>query len=281
MNRQPNKCYELTCSVCQNLYTVGQNPATVCGICPKCQQRQSSKKFRSENPGRYSGKMREWRLKFYYGLSLEQYDELLEKQQHKCAICGTLDNRGHPLCVDHNHSNGMVRGLLCHRCNQGIGLLDDNTVRATRYLMANAKLSWHDYFMNMAILASSRSKDRSTKVGALIVNDRVIVSTGYNGFPRGVNDDIEERHTRPLKYEYTSHAEENAILNAARIGAKVAGSDIYVTWNPCARCSRAIIQSQIKTVYILDTPIPDRWKMEFETSREMLNEAGVKIEFMT
>jgi len=212
---------------------------------------------------------------------MKQYDELLEKQGHKCAICGTTENRGHPLCVDHNHSTGIVRGLLCHKCSQGIGLLDDSTIHATRYLMASANLSWHQYFMNMAILASSRSKDRSTKVGALIVRDRVIVSTGYNGFPRGINDDIEERHVRPLKYEYTSHAEENAILNAAKIGAKVTGSDIYTTLHPCTRCTRAIIQSQIETVYILETAIPDRWKEDFKISKEMLDEVGVKIEYVT
>ena len=65
-------------------------------------------------------------------------------------------------------------------------------------------MNWDEYFLAMCQLVASKSKDRSTKVGAIIVGpDNEIVSTGYNGFPRGINDDIKERHERPLKYKFT------------------------------------------------------------------------------
>jgi dCMP deaminase len=114
------------------------------------------------------------------------------------------------------------------------------------------------------------------KVGAVIVLDRVVISTGYNGFPRGIDDDREERHQRPLKYLFTCHAEENAIYNAARIGVKVSESDIYVTLHPCSGCAKAIIQSQIRRVFVLDTA-HDRWEEEFRVSKELLSEAGIEV----
>jgi dCMP deaminase len=135
---------------------------------------------------------------------------------------------------------------------------------------------WHDRFMKIAQDVSSWSKDESTKVGAVIVRDRVIVSTGYNGFPRGIDDDIPERHERPLKYKYVCHAEENAIFNAARIGAGIQGSDIYVTLHPCTNCAKAIIQSEINNVYILNSD-NERWTEDFSFSSMLLKEANVLI----
>jgi len=86
--------------------------------------------------------------------------------------------------------------------------------------------TWNRYFLDLAALAATRSKDHSTKVGAVIVDTmRNVIATGYNGFPAGINDDLEERHQRPMKYFYTVHAEENAILSAARRGAAV-GAEI-------------------------------------------------------
>ena len=130
--------------------------------------------------------------------------------------------------------------------------------------------------MDVAKLVASWSKDRSTQVGSVIVRDRIIISTGYNGFPRGINDDIDERHERPLKYTYTSHAEENAIFNAARIGAKVSGAEMYITLHPCVGCTKAIIQSEIKRLYISSSDNP-RFLEEFKISDAMLEEVGVEI----
>ena len=85
---------------------------------------------------------RENNLEKKYGLSLEEYDNLLERQEGKCAICGTTENRGpgFRLVVDHNHDTGKVRGLLCNGCNTGIGNLYDNpkvVLKAYEYLITN------------------------------------------------------------------------------------------------------------------------------------------------
>ena len=92
------------------------------------------------------------------------------------------------------------------------------------------------------------SKESGRRVGAVIVGpDKEIRSTGFNGFPRGVRDDIPERHSRETgaKYLWSSHAERNAIYNAARIGVSVKGCVMYVPWYPCVECAKAIIQSGI------------------------------------
>ena len=84
--------------------------------------------------------------------------------------------------------------------------------------------SWDLFFMKMVYLVANKSKDISTKIGAVIVNDNnQIIKIGYNGFPIGVDDSIKERFERPLKYSYTAHAEANAIFFAARDGAKIEG----------------------------------------------------------
>lgn len=214
-------------------------------------------------------------LESKYGITLNDFNTMLTNQGNVCAICKKKQfPEDHSFCVDHDHVSGKVRGLLCHRCNQAIGLLNDKATFAAQYLIANSKRSWDEYFMHLASLTASRSKDRSTKVGAVIVRDKVILSTGYNGFPRGVNDDVEERHQRPLKYSWVCHAEENAILNAARIGVKTKNSDLYVTLYPCTSCTKAIIQSQITKVFYLSSDNP-RWTDDFKLSQEMLSEVGI------
>ena len=114
-------------------------------------------------------------------------------------------------------------------------------------------LSWEEYFMALAELVSLRSKDPRTKVGAVIIdkNNNTIVSTGYNGFPRGCSDkefpwskgfDVEYHDT---KYAYVVHAELNAILTAGR---RLSDCILYTTYSPCNECMKAIIQSGIKEV---------------------------------
>src|SRR5678816_3286831 len=98
---------------------------------------------------------------------------------------------------------------------------------------------WDIRFLREAARIATWSKDRSTKVGCVIVGpSREIRSTGYNGFPRGVNDDVDERHARPMKYAYCEHAERNAIYNAARVGIPLEGCTLYcaadkLTGPPC------------------------------------------------
>ena len=108
--------------------------------------------------------------------------------------------------------------------------------------------------------------------------DREIRSTGFNGFPRGIDDDDGRLNDRNMKYPLICHAEENAIMHAARIGVSVKGSTAYVTWPPCTRCARSLIQAGIKEiVYYSDIEIPERWIEDFNISSAMFAEAGVEV----
>lgn len=141
--------------------------------------------------------------------------------------------------------------------------------------------------LRLANEISAYSKDRSTKVGAVIVGpDGEIRSTGYNGFPRGVNDDAEHRHERPTKYLFAEHGERNAIYNAARVGIPLKGCTLYVTSNPskfppCADCARAIIQAGIVRVVQErldhDSDAAKRWSESTEATAEMFIEAGIEF----
>jgi dCMP deaminase len=143
-------------------------------------------------------------------------------------------------------------------------------------------MTWDDFFMGLAQYVSQKSKDRSRKVGAVSVDQRnVVLSLGWNGFPRGVNDDVEERHQRPLKYLLAEHAERNLCYNAASKGISLSGAKMYVTWYPCCDCARAIIQSDISELVCMEPNWDDSvWAEQFRISKEMLAEAGVKVRFV-
>ncbi len=142
-------------------------------------------------------------------------------------------------------------------------------------------MSWNKRWMDLAILISTWSKDRSRQTAAVIVDDRnILLSIGWNGFPRVVNDDIDERHERPIKYKWTEHAERNAIYNAAAKGIPLLNSIMHLAWYPCSDCARAIIQSGIKKIVCIEPDWDDQnWKEDFAISKEMLNEAFVCIEY--
>ena len=136
-------------------------------------------------------------------------------------------------------------------------------------------INWDEYFMGIAMLAARRSKDPSTQVGACIVSpDNIIISTGYNGMPKGCSDDEFpwDRTGEETKYPYVVHAELNAILNAN--GRDLHGSRIFVALFPCNECAKAIIQSGVKeVVYISDKYAGTK---ENVASKRMLDAAGVK-----
>ncbi|MEC8927216.1 MAG: dCMP deaminase family protein [Candidatus Thermoplasmatota archaeon] len=138
---------------------------------------------------------------------------------------------------------------------------------------------WDQRFLDLAEHISGWSKDPSTKVGCVVVGeDREIRSTGFNGFPRGIADDSERLSDREQKYPLICHAEENAIMHAARIGLSLKGCTAYVTWPPCTRCARSLIQAGvIEVVYPAGSEVPERWISDFEMSTEMLTEAGLTI----
>lgn len=108
---------------------------------------------------------------------------------------------------------------------------------------------WDEYFYAVAQAVALRSKDKGRKVGAVVVGEgHVILSTGFNGFARGIRE-TPERTADDEKLRWVTHAETNAIFNAARSGIPLVGSTLYVTTYPCAGCAQAIVQAGITRVF--------------------------------
>jgi dCMP deaminase len=146
-------------------------------------------------------------------------------------------------------------------------------------------MNWDQKFLQLAFNIAEWSKDRSTKVGCVIVGpNHEILTTGYNGMCRGVNDYLECRHERPAKYMWFEHAERNAIFNAARVGIPLDGSILYcasaMSGPPCVDCCRALIQSGVtRVVGSIGDDDPnkwnERWKDSMKVSVEMFKECGI------
>lgn len=141
-------------------------------------------------------------------------------------------------------------------------------------------------FLPDAQAARSRSKDRSTQVGGVALDDDFnIRGSAYNGFPRGIDDTVESRHQRPLKYKWTSHCEENLVAQAARIGVSLRGCTLLLTsLFPCPNCSRMLIQAGFRAVVaprtnVLGQDMANRtnWDEESLIAMEMLEEAGISV----
>lgn len=150
-------------------------------------------------------------------------------------------------------------------------------------------MQWHEYFFKLVSVIKLKSKDRSTKVGCVIVGPHnEIISTGFNGLPIGVPE-YSERQVRKVRYLYYEHSERNAVYLAARRGVSLEGAKIYLEWFPCADCARAIIQSGIIEVWIdgrkydpfHPTATDKRWAESIAASKEMLHEAKVMINLWT
>jgi len=138
---------------------------------------------------------------------------------------------------------------------------------------------WDEYFMAIAELVSSRSTCLRRYVGAVLVKEKRILATGYNGAPSGIPHCkevgcIREKMKVPSgeRHELCRglHAEQNVIIQAAYHGVSIKGSILYVTCHPCSVCAKMIINAGIREVVIKDT-YPDK------IAAELLNEAGVKI----
>lgn len=139
-------------------------------------------------------------------------------------------------------------------------------------------IRWDRRFLTLADLVASWSKDPSTKTGAVIVRpDRTIASVGYNGFPRGMRDDLALLKDREVKYSRTVHCEMNAILSARE---RLDGYSLYVMpFMTCDRCAVHVIQAGIRRV-ITVTATNDqlsRWGSSFERTRSYYEEAGVDV----
>lgn len=140
-----------------------------------------------------------------------------------------------------------------------------------------SNLSWDEYFMNIAILTSLRSKDANTKVGSVLV-DRLnrVVGTGYNGLPTGIDESLFPtarigKNISEVKYAYVIHSEANCILNSTVYD--ISGSRLYVTLHPCNECAKLILQKRISEVIYLSDKYHD--EPAYVASRKLFNAANV------
>ena len=144
-------------------------------------------------------------------------------------------------------------------------------------------MNWDEYFINIAEQVKLKSKDKRTQIGVVVVGkDNEIVSTGYNSFARGINDNLDERQERPEKYYWFEHAERNSIYNAARIGVSTLGTTMYMTCGmSCSDCARAIINSGISKIVLRKGKGAkgDKWNESSIRSIQMFKEAGVIVEY--
>ena len=140
--------------------------------------------------------------------------------------------------------------------------------------------SWHEYFMQITELVSTRATCLRRKVGAVIVRDRRILTTGYNGPPRNIvhcedrggclRDELKIPSGQRMELSRAIHAEQNAIIQAAKVGISIQGSTLYVTTHPCFTCAKMLINAGVKKIIYKDG-YPD------EYAREILTEAGVEV----
>jgi dCMP deaminase len=144
-------------------------------------------------------------------------------------------------------------------------------------------MNWNEYFRGIVHQIKLKSKDKYTQIGALIVgSENEIVSTGYNSFPRGLNDEVEERQERPEKYYWFSHAETNSIINAARNGVSTKGTTMYMSCGiPCTDCARNIINAGIVEIVCerVGGASGNIWDEHAKRSLVMFEEAGVKVTY--
>ncbi len=140
-------------------------------------------------------------------------------------------------------------------------------------------VDWTRRWLDLAMHVSTWSKDPSSKVGVVIADDhQVLLSLGYNGLPREVDEAPPERHERPEKYLWYEHGERNAIYNAAAQGVALRGSTMYAPNAACSDCARAVVQSGITSfIYFNDGPFFERpdWVASLDTALTILMEGGV------
>lgn len=145
---------------------------------------------------------------------------------------------------------------------------------------------WDKRYLNLAKEVALWSKDPSRKIGAVAVGEKgQVLAQGYNGFPRGIQDNSSRYENRETKYKFIVHAEMNLIYNAGYNGTSLDGSSIYVYGLPvCSECAKGLIQVGAKNV-IIGIPLsfdeqPDVWKESWELTTKMFNEAGVNFKII-
>lgn len=139
---------------------------------------------------------------------------------------------------------------------------------------------WDNRYLSLAKEVATWSKDPSSQVGAVTVGaKKEVLSQGFNGFPRGINDLAERYNNRETKYKFVVHAEMNAIYNATYSGTSLDGATLYIYGLPiCSECAKGIIQVGIKRVVIEKSKELENWNESVKLSRELFDEAGVELE---
>lgn len=151
----------------------------------------------------------------------------------------------------------------------------------------NNQSKWDGRFLKIAKEISTWSKDPSTQIGAVLVGDHnQIISQGYNGFPRGVNDTKERYENREEKYKFTVHGEANCVYNAIHSSANIRGSTIYVHGLPvCSECAKLIIQTGVSRVVMGTISVEKQngrvdWSESSKLALVMFDEAKVEYTFI-
>ena len=140
---------------------------------------------------------------------------------------------------------------------------------------------WDVRFLDMARLVASWSKDPSTQVGVVVVRDRKILATGYNGFPRGISDTNDRLSIRETKYRYVVHGEMNAIYNAVEHGVSLKGATLYAIGLPiCSECAKGIIQVGISRVVVPQQIVAEQWKKSCDFTKELFGEAQIEYDWI-
>ena len=145
----------------------------------------------------------------------------------------------------------------------------------------SSESKWDRRYMQIAQTVATWSKDPSTKIGAVAIGEKgQVLCTGYNGFPRKIEDIPTRYAIRETKYKLVVHAEMNAIYNATYNGVSLDGATIYVYGLPvCSECAKGLIQTGIKKV-VMHGQVEDRWKESWELTEKLFQETGVKYEFI-
>ena len=135
---------------------------------------------------------------------------------------------------------------------------------------------WDKRWLDIAGLVSSWSKDPSTQIAAIAVKDKRLIATGYNGFPRGIEDTDDRWNNREEKYKYVVHAEMNCIYNANYHHQSLKGATMYIVGLPvCHECAKGIIQAGVSRVVATFDNVPMKWSKSNEITEKMFKEAGV------
>lgn len=143
---------------------------------------------------------------------------------------------------------------------------------------------WMDYFFDLVDRTAQQSKDPSTKVGAVLVHDKRVMATGYNGFAHNIADTLDRYNDRTMKLALVVHAEANCLLQCAKYGVSTDGLSLFVSLAPCIECAKMAIQAGIKCIYFKKQNLDVKraaseleWRDKIQLSLDMLKEAGVEI----